>query len=276
MDIQRIAAFTLDGQGGNPAGVVLADHLPTAADMQAAAARVGYSETVFAARDGDTWTTRYYSPESEVPFCGHATIALGAALAKARGPGLYRLSLANGEVSVEASLDGDIGRATLESLPTTNSAVDDEILREALDLFGLSQDDLDPAIPVALVNAGATHLLLPLRSRDLLARMDYDFGRGRDFMRQFGLVTILLVFRERADLFHARNAFASGGVFEDPATGAAAAALGGFLRDRGLADGGRLTILQGVDMGSPSRIEVDSGGEAGSPVRVSGATAPIT
>ena len=49
--------------------------------MQRIAAEVGYSETAFAMRDGDRWRVRYFSPEAEVPFCGHATIALGAALA---------------------------------------------------------------------------------------------------------------------------------------------------------------------------------------------------
>lgn len=49
MDVQRIAAFSNGSNGGNPAGVVLCDALPAAAAMQAVAAEVGYSETVFAA-----------------------------------------------------------------------------------------------------------------------------------------------------------------------------------------------------------------------------------
>ena len=64
--------------------------------------------------------------------------------------------------------------------------------------------------------------------------------------------------RESATRFHARDPFPVGGVVEDPATGAAAAALGGYLRDAGLIEApARLTIRQGEAMGRPSRLEVE-------------------
>lgn len=93
LPIQRLAAFSLGETGGNPAGVVLCETLPAAEAMQALAAEIGYSETVFAAplgeeeggENGDAWRARYFAPEIEVPFCGHATIALGAALARRAG-----------------------------------------------------------------------------------------------------------------------------------------------------------------------------------------------
>lgn len=89
MQIERIAAFALGDQGGNPAGVVIGDVLPSQAEMQKVAREVGYSETVFAARDGDLWQVRYFAPQAEVPFCGHATIALGCALGQRFGAGRY-------------------------------------------------------------------------------------------------------------------------------------------------------------------------------------------
>ena len=58
-------------------------------------------------------------------------------------------------------------------------------------------------------------------------------------------------------MFHARNPFPVGGVVEDPATGAAAAAFGGYLRDLGLVTPTRLRIIQGEDMGRPSELLVD-------------------
>ena len=88
MDVLRIAAFADGGAGGNPAGVAIGGALPKAEEMQRIAAEVGFSETAFAAAEGDGWRVRYFSPESEVPFCGHATIALGAALALRQGEGL--------------------------------------------------------------------------------------------------------------------------------------------------------------------------------------------
>ena len=82
----RLAAFTADPAGGNPAGVWIGDELPPADEMQRIAAEVGYSETAFLAPDGSgqpgRWRVRYFSPLAEVPFCGHATIASGVALAE--------------------------------------------------------------------------------------------------------------------------------------------------------------------------------------------------
>ena len=81
MEILRIAAFSDGNAGGNPAGVAITEKHPPVEAMQRIAADVGFSETAFACPAGSGWRVRYFSPESEVAFCGHATIALGAALA---------------------------------------------------------------------------------------------------------------------------------------------------------------------------------------------------
>ena len=89
-------------------------------------------------------------------------------------------------------------------------------------------------------------------------------------MAEVGWTTVDLVWRESDHVFHARNPFPPGGVVEDPATGAAAAAFGGYLRALKLVDPReRVTILQGADMGSPSRLLIDFP-QAGEGVRVSG------
>ncbi|WP_374602542.1 PhzF family phenazine biosynthesis protein [Arenimonas sp.] len=272
MHLQRIAAFSESGRGGNPAGVVLADALPDAASMQALAADVGYSETVFAAPAGDAWRVRYFSPLAEVPFCGHATIALGAALANREGDGVYALQLSRAHIQVEAWRERGRVMAALQSPPTRSRPAEPGLVSEAMALFDLDQGDLDPSLPPGLMHAGADHLLLALRDRQRLASMRYPFEAGRRLMQDAGLTTIALVVAESPQRFHARNAFAIGGVVEDPATGAAAAALGGMLRDLGWPHGGAVDILQGQDMGSPSRLHVQVGPEPGESVRVSGET----
>ncbi|MBL4893180.1 MAG: PhzF family phenazine biosynthesis protein [Rhizobiaceae bacterium] len=84
------------------------------------------------------------------------------------------------------------------------------------------------------------------------------------------LVTISLIYVENDQMFHARNAFASGGVLEDPATGAAAAALAGYLRDLGWAHGNLIDIIQGEDMDAKSRLKAEFSDNAGSSITVSG------
>jgi PhzF family phenazine biosynthesis protein len=112
--------------------------------------------------------------------------------------------------------------------------------------------------------------VLVTKTRKRLADLDYDFHALAKLMRDHGLVTVQLVWPESKKRYHSRNPFAGSGVVEDPATGASAAALGGYLRELGMI--GRtasFTITQGVDMGRPSEINVSViEGEPG--VRVSG------
>lgn len=270
MNLLRLAAFSDGAQGGNPAGVVLTESLPPDADMQALARQLGYSETVYAAPMPQGFRVRYFSPESEVPFCGHATIALGAALAERFGDGRYALALNSARIAVEGRSAGGRLSATLESPPTRSQPAPDALLAEALALFGYTPDQLDPRLPPALMHGGSDHLLLALRDPVSLSALRYDLDAGRDLMRRHALVTVCLAHAESARNFHVRNAFASGGVHEDPATGAAAAALAGYLRDRGWPHGGRIQLRQGDEMGMPSRLLAEFDETPGGSVRVSG------
>ena len=270
MHLLKIAAFCAGDRGGNPAGVVLATELPSDVDMQRTAAEVGFSETVFAAPEASGWRVRYFSPASEIPFCGHATIALGAALASEKGEGAFALALNDSHIEVEGYRQGDQWGASLLSPRTRNQEVPDTIVAAAAKLLGYSIDDLDPGLPPAMIHAGADHLFMALRTRDHLSAMRYDFAAGQTFMRQFGFVTIMLAHARTRSLFDVRNAFAFGGVYEDPATGAAAAALGGYLRDLAWEHDGAIAVHQGDDMGVPCRIRAEITSGPGAPVRVSG------
>ncbi|MEL7465751.1 MAG: PhzF family phenazine biosynthesis protein [Pseudomonadota bacterium] len=268
MDIERISAFSIGETGGNPAGVVVCDAHPDATEMARIAAEVGYSETAFAAKSGDAWRVRYFSPASEVPFCGHATIALGAALGGRFGAGSYDLILNDAWISVEAM---ESGSAALTSPPTSQPALDPELVREARRIFDIADDDLHADLPVARISAGADMLLIPLASRERLARLDYDQAAGKALLDAHGIVGAYFVHPAAERRFDVRMAFPTGGVFEDPATGAAAAAFSGWLRDSGRLSG-EIEIMQGEDMGAPSRIIALSTPEIGASIRVEGAT----
>jgi len=269
-EVLRIAAFSDGDEGGNPAGVWLGAALPADQDMQRIAAQVGYSETVFAAPAGAQWRVRYFSPESEVAFCGHATIALGAALAQRHGDGVYALALNHAAITVEGRCAGARFEAALQSPPTRSAPAPAALVTAALALFGYTAGDLDPRMAPAIANAGNDHLVLALSSRALLAAMRYDLAAGRALMHEHGLVTVVLAWAEHDRLFHTRNPFASGGVYEDPATGAGTAALAGYLRDLGWPHGGAIDVVQGEDMGMRSRLRAGISPMAGASVRVSG------
>jgi PhzF family phenazine biosynthesis protein len=256
--LYRLSAFTTTAAGGNPAGVWIGDHLPAAPEMQRIAAEVGYSETAFLVpRTGATRTVRYYSPEAEVPFCGHATIAAGVQVGQLDGPGDYRFETAAGRVDVAVRHADGLAEATLTSVEPKHRPAAPELLENVLAALHWKATELDPAIPTAVAFAGAWHLVIAAARAERLAELDYEFDTLKALMLDADLTTVQLVWRESEAVFHARNPFPVGGVVEDPATGAAAAALGGYLRDAGLvAAPATLLIRQGEAMGRPSRITV--------------------
>ena len=271
MNILKLAAFSQNGQGGNPAGVAFYDEMPSAEEMLKIAAEVGYSETAFLVKQADGWRVRYFAPKMEVPFCGHATIALGAALGERFGEGTYKLILNQNQISVRAekSSSGAFG-SMLQSPETWSEDAPKEYVDKVLAAFGLSREQLNPNFPVYFAFAGAKHLILVVKDRKTLADMRYEFNIVQELMAEKELVTISLLWQESNDVFHSRNAFASGGVYEDPATGAAAAALAGYLRDIEWKGANSFTILQGEDMGSPSRLSVSYTSEIGASIAVQG------
>ncbi len=276
--ILRYAAFTRDGAGGNPAGIVLDASALSDQEMLGIAARLGYSETAFITErhQPGRFTVRYFSPLAEVPFCGHATVALSAALAEHEGGQSLSLLTGAGEIAVEVRRDpaGTI-LATLTSVATHTRAASSQEIELALASLRWTAAELDPRYPVHVAYGGAEHLVVAVSRRETLAALDYDYPALAALMAQKGWTTIQIVWAETPVLFHARNPFPPGGVREDPATGAAAAALGGYLRSLDLVHApATVTILQGEDNGTPSLLIVDllAGVDT---VRVSGAASRI-
>jgi PhzF family phenazine biosynthesis protein len=103
--------------------------------------------------------------------------------------------------------------------------------------------------------AGNRHPILTSRSRERLQDLDYDFGALKALMTEQEWTTVNLLWWESDSVVHSRNPFPVGGVVEDPATGAAAAALGGYLiATQPLTSPRQLLIRQGEDLGRPSRL----------------------
>jgi PhzF family phenazine biosynthesis protein len=277
-EVLRYTAFSADPGGGNPAGVVLDAGALDERAMLAIAAGLGFSESAFLTAPpadlggvpGRTFTIRYFSPRAEVPFCGHATVATAIALAERTGPGDLLFATPAGPVPVEVRAQDGVVRATLTSVPAHTEEIAGADLTEALAALGWPPADLDPAFPPRVAFAGARHLVLGAATRARLADLAYDFARLEALMHRLDLTTVQLVWRESATVFHVRDPFPVGGVVEDPATGAAAAAFGAYAREVGLVpDDAVLTLHQGEDLGRPGELTVTL--RAGDPrVRVGG------
>lgn len=275
MKIHKISAFTLNNKGGNEAGVVLTNIMPSKDEMLNIASGLGYSETAFLVKTKNKFRIRYFSPLEEVSFCGHATIASAAILAENFGEKEYKLILNDGEIKLNVKKDMDNYFATISSLSTYSEDLEEEYILRVLNEFNFSIEDIDKNFPIKIAFAGARHLILVLKDKKNVKNMSYHFDEIKELMKEKDLTTISILFKEDDKTFYSRNAFAFGGVYEDPATGAAALALGGYLRDIKFKKEGKIEILQGLDMNKASKLYVEFTEILESSVKVSGYTRRI-
>ncbi len=268
--LQKLAAFTSNPQGGNPAGVWIGNELPTPAEMQTIAKQVGFSETAFVAPlQGTTRTVRYYSPEAEVAFCGHATVATGVALGQKTGSADYQFETTVGTIPVKVSEQGGKFLATLTSVEPEYQPASEPLLSKALEALHWNEQELDPKLLPARAFAGNWHLVIAVKTKSRLDNLNYDFEKLKALMLDNNLTTLQLIWRENEELFHSRNPFPVGGVVEDAATGAAAVALGGYLREAKLINTPKeINILQGEIMQRPSELMLSIPSKGG--IHVSG------
>ena len=263
-DVLRYAAFAASPGGGNPAGVVLDATRLDAAQMQVIAADIGYAETVFitrAAIDGDSRRNRvrYFSPIAEVPFCGHATIALAVALSRVHGTGTFTFDTPVGPVAIDSVGQGAALMASFTSVEPRITGFAPGVLDTLLGLLGVGRDELHPAYPPLLAFAGNWHPILVFAERRTFDTFVFDPDPMRalmDAQNWAGTVTTLCEIGPGE--FDSRNLFPVGAITEDPATGSAAAAFGGYLRLLSLVEPpSRVVLLQGSHVGRPSRLTVD-------------------
>lgn len=186
-EVLRYAAFTTTPDGGNPAGVVLDATRLGDARMQAIAADIGYAETVFVTEptvDGDFRRNRvrYFSPIAEVPFCGHATIALAVALSGRDGTGTFIFDTAVGPVTIETAGKGAAVTACFTSVEPRVAEFPDGVLTTLLGLLGLGRDELHPAYPPMIAFAGNWHPILVFAERQTFDSFVFDPDPMRTLM----------------------------------------------------------------------------------------------
>ncbi|MBN9191125.1 PhzF family phenazine biosynthesis protein [Microbacterium sp.] len=257
--VERWAAFTTVPQGGNPAGVVLGSDALSAQDMQRIAAEVGYAETAFVSGAGRERPIRYFSPVAEVPFCGHATVAAAVALADRLGDGDLEFRTPVGPVRISTAQSEGVRVASFTSVEPYVEDVSSDALSAVLSLIGIGHADLDPRHPPRIAFAGNRHPVIVLADQSVFDAFTFDPARARALLdAQAWPATIVVLHALSPDRWEARNIFPVGEITEDPATGAAAAATGAYLRAVGsLTPPQRFVIEQGRHIGRPGLLTVD-------------------
>ena len=252
-----VDAFTSTPFGGNPAGVVvlgLDAKWPSDELMQHIAAELRYSETAFVIQNGiNEFTTRYFTPCSEVPVCGHATLATFAVLQHEGvvSPGARCLNhTAAGDL--EVSVDGKV--MTQMAKPTIVPATID--INELRSIMGIAPSAPWPELPTEVVSTGLPDIIMPVINIDTLNALRPDMPLLSAFSQRLN-VTGVHAFALSSDGYtaHARNFAPLFGIDEESATGTANSALTHYLSRHGIISVPcECHFLQGEAMGRPSVI----------------------
>jgi trans-2,3-dihydro-3-hydroxyanthranilate isomerase len=233
--------------------------------MQMLAKEISFSETTFVTRAaGARYSMRIFTPDQEVPFAGHPT--LGTAFVMVSEGRVESASViqtvAAGDIPVEVDVEREYARMR-QLRPEFRPEFEDRAL--AAEAAGLTEDDLDPGLPMQVVSTGLGPLLVPVRDEDTLRRASRREEACMRLAEAAGSLTLYyFAIRGNGDVT-ARMFDPEFGIGEDPATGSAAGPLGAYLAVRRLAGmPGRMTIAQGELVGRPSFLHVEASAEGAS------------
>ena len=138
-----------------------------------------------------------------------------------------------GPIQIFADTPDGIAIAGVISAPAMSALARANLGSETLEALGWDRQQLDPLYPPAIANAGTDHFTVGVRDGSILDQFDYDFDAMAAIMGREGWTSVHAFWAESPGCYHVRNALANAGVREDAASGSAAAAFAGYLRDLG-------------------------------------------
>jgi PhzF family phenazine biosynthesis protein len=257
-----VNAFTLDGTGGNPAGIVLDADCLSKNDKQQIAARTGLSETAFVSRsDVADIKLEFFTPSRQIAHCGHATIATFAFL---REQGRLAAALQSSKETIDGVrlIRFDGAKVFMEQRAPVFSEISIEEQEKVIQACGVQRGQLDA---VTICNTGNAFLLLELADAGVLGQMQPDQEMVRVLSEQYGVIGFYAFVRmSDGGVDATARMFAPAyGIAEESATGMAAGPLAAYLFTRQPA--ASFLIEQGryMNPSTPSLIEVQLSIEAG-------------
>ena len=269
IQVHQVDAFTREPFTGNPTGVVLNADALSEAQMLAIARELNNAETAFIlAPDADDHSVRarFFTPRSEAGFVGHATVAAQYVLSRRHdAPRWQRQKSKAGIVDIEVrGSDEDRRIAIRRSPPPLGRELNDRERLAVLDALALATESLDTRIPLRIVGAVGTRLLIGVRGPEPLKHLKPDLARLTTLSAQIGAAGyfVFTLTPDAADhLTESRMFCPALGIAEDPVSGNAHGLLGAYLARLGLlaraGERARFSGIQGHSLHRPGRVEVE-------------------
>lgn len=265
VEVFQVDAFTTQRFAGNPAGVVLGAQVLDDAQMQAIARELNNADTAFVLPpDGPDHDlrVRFFTPRSEVPFVGHATLAVHAVLSHRQPMAVRRQAGRSGVVQV-TTLPDHAGFSIHQAPPVLGRSLQPDEITQALDALGLASTALDMRCPPRIAGSPSTRLLIGLQDGSALATLSPDLSQLARLSPVLGAAGYFLFTTRPAQDgcdVESRMFCPALGIPEDPVSGNAHGLLGAHLLQHGqlvvTAGSAGFSGAQGHHMGRPGRVEV--------------------
>jgi len=266
--------------------------------MMQIAREMNLSETVFVLPSQEEKVLRrlrIFTPMREIPFAGHPIVGTWTALAQGgvaqppeSGSGWQRIFHEVGIGVLPVDIEYKDGKPVQVVMTQGKFEIIDEIddaheQAELAHALGLAREDLDESLPIQVITTGLSCLAVPIRSLADLRDTKINTSLLAEIYMRHGGTGCHAFTRETLEVgaarAHARFFAPADNIPEDPATGSACGALGGYLiHHGGLSDDPvdgryRFVIEQGDFINRPSRINLAVKGTAGNveEVKVGGA-----
>jgi len=269
--LYTLDVFTTKRFAGNPLAVVTDGDGLSTAKMQAIAREMNLSETVFVQKPTNNRALarlRIFTTTRELPLAGHPVIGTWFLLAElgvvpASEGSIHILQQTGaGILPVEFTFhNGRVVRVTMTQKPASFKRA--RFTRAALaETLGLKPSDLAASLPLEFVSTGISNLMVPVSRRSVLPRIHMNMRALAHLISSSGTMAYCFAMGGRGRVF--ARGMVPWGIIEDPATGSAGGSLGAYLVQHGqLRASEGLTIMQGVEMGRPSEIQVEIMAERG-------------
>lgn len=257
--VKQVDAFTTVPLTGNPAGVVLDGTGLSEEHMQVIARELSVSETAFilpASTPAAHLAIRWFTPQTEVPLCGHATIAAFHALAEEglwgmQGPGSYKFNVETPSGVLPVTVDKS--RTTIEvffGLVVPKFVRAGHYKLDLMRILNVSLDEFENRLPIVATD----YLYVPFRRLHSIYSLKPNFFAMSQFLSNKGLRGLCAFTTETIDptsVAHSRFFAPTVGINEDPVTGTANGPLGVYLLEHGRVERQGESILMTAEQGDP-------------------------
>lgn len=265
---KKIDAFAGDNAFGNPAGVIYLkdknelsenEMQRIALELKGVVCEVGF--VTFGNSHEYDFELRFFSCEREVPFCGHATIAISNDIVKTnpKFKNVQELKIKTGKGILKAINKISLENAVYISAPEPVYHQTDIEIPKLAKALNISGKEILENISLSVVNTGQNILLVPLKSLDDCIKTSPDYLTLRNFCLKNNVEGVNIYTADTYDpakQYRTRVFAPTFGYLEDPATGSANCSLAYELYRTKLWDGDLLTIEQGLEYKDHNIIKI--------------------